>query len=227
MLNNSCELLYALKKMGYLKSDRDPIWWPNSGTEEVILGAILTQQTRWEKVEESLANLQKAGLDNMESLADTDTKIIATLIKPSGFYNTKAQRLKLLCKHILEDFDSFEVFQESVDREWLLDQKGIGMESADSILCYGCRKEAFVVDSYTSRLLEAFGYCFESYGEMQEWIINGLEENLVKVHALYGREVPRYELYARFHGKIVEFSKEFMRGKQVDLSHLIQFLDER
>jgi len=142
VLQNSYELLYALKKSGYLKTHRDPLWWPNSGTQEVIFGAILTQQTKWERVEESLSNLREAGRDSLKSLADSDIQIITELIKPSGFYNTKAQRLKILCKHILEDFGSFEVFQERTDREWLLRQKGIGMESADSILCYGCKKEA-------------------------------------------------------------------------------------
>ena len=226
MLRNSYELLYALKKSGYLKTHRDPFWWPNSGTQEVIFGAILTQQTKWERVEASLSNLREAGVGSLESLADTDTQIIATLIKPSGFYNTKAQRLKMLCRNILKDFGSFKAFQENVDREWLLKQKGIGMESADSILCYGCKKEAFVVDSYTGRLLEAFGYRFERYEEVQEWIVEGLEENMDKVHTLYGREVPRHQLYARLHGKIVEFSKESMRGKQVDLTHLLPFLDK-
>lgn len=225
MLQSSYDLLHGLKKMGYLKSDRDPLWWPNSGTEDVIFGAILTQQTKWEKVEESLINLRKAGFDNLESLADADTKIIAVLIKPSGFYNTKAQRLKMLCRHILEDFGSFEDFQEKVVREWLLKQKGIGMESADSILCYGCRREVFVVDSYTGRLLDAFGYRFESYGEIQEWFVEGLEENFDKIHTLYGREIPRHQLYARLHGKIVEFAKENIHGKQVDLARLIPFLD--
>ncbi len=224
MLQNSYELLYALKKSGYLKTHRDPLWWPNSGTQEVIFGAILTQQTKWERVEESLSNLRQAGLDSLESLADTDTQIITALIKPSGFYNTKAQRLKMLCRHILEDFGSFEVFQERVDRGWLLEQKGIGMESADSILCYGCKKEVFVVDSYTGRLLEAFGYRFDSYEEVQEWIVEGLQGNMDKIYELYGREVPHHQLYARFHGKIVEFSKESMRGKQVDLTQLSPFL---
>ena len=225
MLRDSYELLCVLKKSGYLKTHRDPLWWPNSGTQEVIFGAILTQQTKWERVEASLSNLREAGVDSLESLAGTDTQIITALIKPSGFYNTKAQRLKMLCRHILEDFGSFEVFQEKVGREWLLKQKGIGMESADSILCYGCKKEVFVVDSYTGRLLEALGYRFESYEEVQEWIVEGLEENMDKIHTLYGREVPRHQLYARFHGKIVEFSKESIRGKQVDLTQLLPFLN--
>lgn len=225
MLRDSYELLYALKKSGYLKTHRDPLWWPNSGTQEVIFGAILTQQTKWERVEASLSNLREAGLDSLESFTDADIQIITALIKPSGFHNTKAQRLKMLCRHILEDFGSFEDFQEKVDREWLLKQKGIGMESADSILCYGCRRDVFVVDSYTGRLLEAFGYRFESYEEVQEWIVEGLEENMDKIHTLYRREVSRHQLYARFHGKIVEFSKENIRGKQVDLSHLISSLD--
>ncbi len=224
VLQNSYELLLGLKKMGYLKSERDPLWWPNSSTEEVILGALLTQQTKWEKVELSLDNLRKAGIGTLETIAKADIRQIAACIKPSGFYNTKAQRLQLLCQHIIDTYGTFESFQEEVDREWLLEQKGIGMESADSILCYGCKRDVFVVDSYTGRLLEAFGYHLESYDEIQEWMLEGLEENFDKVQALYGKEIPRHQLYARMHGKIVEFAKAYIRGKKVDLVQLTQFL---
>ena len=223
MLQNSYELLYALKKSGYLKTDRDPLWWPNSGTEEVIFGAILTQQTKWENVESSLKNMHSAGLDTIESIAEADTEEIVSLIKPSGFYNTKAPRLIRLCKNILDDFDSFAYFQKRVDREWLLKQKGIGMESADSILCYGCGRNVLVVDSYTGRLLDAMGYRFEQYEEIQEWMTSGLEENLDKIVLLYGEEMPLHQIYARLHGKIVEFAKENIRGKQVDLTSLASF----
>jgi len=140
-LQSSYDLLRALKKMGYLKTTRDPLWWPRSCTFEVIIGALLTQQTKWEKVEESLANLKKGGLISLEALSRAEVGQIATLIKPSGFYNTKAGRLKILCQNILNDFATFEAFQDEVTREWLLAQKGIGMESADSILCYGCGRE--------------------------------------------------------------------------------------
>jgi len=217
---NSFDLLVALKTQGYLKTTRDPLWWPRSGTFWVIVGAILTQQTKWEKVEESMKHLENAGVDSLEKLADLDLDLLSTCIKPSGFYNTKAKNLSLLAKAILETFDSFEVFCETVDREWLLAQKGIGEESADSILCYACQQEALVVDAYTARLLEGFGYSFESYSALQEWMVEGIVSNQAKVNQLYHRDIALNELFARFHGKIVEFCKENSRGKVVNVERL-------
>ncbi|WP_232087422.1 3-methyladenine DNA glycosylase [Sulfurovum sp. ST-21] len=220
MLHSSYDLLRGLKNMGYLKSSRDPLWWPHSGTFEVVVGALLTQQTKWEKVEESLDNLKAHGLLSLEALSCTSEKEIAYLIKPSGFYNTKALRLKLLCSSIIQRYGCFALFQKEVDREWLLAQKGIGMESADSILCYACHRPVMVVDSYTGRLLSAFGYRFDHYMQMQEWLQEGIEENREKVTLLYGYDLPLSTLYARFHGKIVEFAKTYIKGRKVDISLL-------
>ena len=221
-MQSSYDILYALKQMGYLKTTRDPLWWPHSGTQEVVIGAILTQQTKWERVEESLANLKEHRLLSLEALSKADVQQIATLIKPSGFYNTKAQRIQMLCTHILNDFGTFEAFQNEVTREWLLAQKGVGMESADSILCYGCGREVFVVDSYTQRLLKALGYTFDEYMQIQEWMQEGIEENLEKVEDIYKYEIELHSIYARFHGKIVEYAKEHIRGKHVDIKPLIE-----
>ncbi|ARU49235.1 3-methyladenine DNA glycosylase [Sulfurospirillum diekertiae] len=217
---NSFDLLVSLKQKGYLKTTRDPLWWPRSGTFWVIVGAILTQQTKWEKVEISMANLERAGIDSLEKLSLLDLESLAMHIKPSGFYNTKAKNLSLLAKAILEAFNSFESFGEAVDREWLLAQKGIGEESADSILCYACKQEAMVVDAYTARLLESFGYSFESYSALQEWMVEGLLLNQTKINQLYGKEISLTELYARLHGKIVEFCKENSQGKKVNVEGL-------
>ncbi len=224
-MQSSYDLLYALKQMGYLKTTRDPLWWPHSGTFEVIIGAILTQQTKWERVEESLANLKEHKLLSLETLSRADVQQIATLIKPSGFYNTKAQRIQMLCTHILNDFGTFEAFQDKVSRQWLLAQKGIGMESADSILCYACKRDVFVVDSYTQRLLGALGYVFEDYEQIQEWIQKGVEENLEKIQDIYKYEIELHTVYARFHGKIVEYAKTFIHGKHVDITPLIQAME--
>lgn len=221
-MQDSFDLLFALRSLGYLKTARDPLWWPQSGTFEVVAGAILTQQSRWEKVEASLARLETANLLTLDTLATADTQHIASLIKPSGFYNTKAQRLIKLCENILESFGSFEIFVQEVDREWLLAQKGIGMESADSILCYASHRPVCVVDSYTQRLLGALGYEFESYPEMQEWVQRGIEENHQKIQELYGCEMELSVVYARFHGKIVEYAKKHIRGRQVDVTPIIK-----
>ncbi|RUM62825.1 MAG: 3-methyladenine DNA glycosylase [Sulfurospirillum sp.] len=219
-MTNSYELLVALKKLGYIKDERDPLWWPNALTFEVVVGALLTQQTKWEKVEKSLANLHEAGLMHLEALADADLKQLQMLVKPSGFYNTKAKRLKQLCINIREDFGSFEQFQQEVEREWLLAQKGVGEETADSILSYACGREAMVVDSYTQRILGALGYQFESYGEIQNWLIEGLLANLTHISKLYGKELPVSTIYSRFHGKIVEYAKVHIRGKCVNIEEL-------
>lgn len=219
-MNSSYELLEALKRQGYLKTTRDPLWWPRSGTFWVIVGAILTQQAKWEKVEKSIANLENAGVQSLEDLSKLDTETLATLIKPSGFYNTKAKNLHALIKALLKEFGSFEVFCEEASRSWLLGQKGVGEESADAILCYACKKEAFVVDAYSARLLEAFGYSFDSYEALQEWMVDGIISHRKEIEALYESEISLIEVYARFHGKIVEFCKENSSGKKVMVESL-------
>lgn len=210
-ISDSFGLFKYLKDLGYLKELRDPLWWPKSGNFEVVAGAILTQQTKWEKVEKALENLKKNDLLDLNSLAECDTKLLSTLIKPSGFYNTKAKRLKLLANNILRDFGSFDAFQDKVDREWLLLQKGLGKESSDSILCYACSKDIMPVDNYTAKVLNSFGYNFEEYDELREWCESGVFENLDKIYQIYGEEKPVNEIFARFHGKIVEYAKEIRK----------------
>ena len=223
---DSFDLLVALKKLGYLQTTRDPLWWPHSGTFEVVVGALLTQQSKWEKVEESLSHLKTENLLTLETLSSADTNHIASLIKPSGFYNTKAPRLIMLTQNILKDFGSFDTFVNEVDRTWLLAQNGIGMESADSILCYACHRPVFVVDNYTQRLLGALGYEFETYMELQSWMQRGIEENFHQIKSVYNDTADLATVYARFHGKIVEYAKKHIRGKQVDVAPLLKALEE-
>lgn len=227
MLQNSLELLQALKKLAYLETERDPLWWPASGTFEVVVGALLTQQSKWEKVEASLSNLKAADLLTLEALSDASLVEIAGLIKPSGFYNTKAGRLIGLCKNIRATFGTFEAFCLESSREWLLSQKGLGQESADAILCYACKRPVMVVDSYTHRLLNALGYEFESYQALQEWLHKGIEENLDAVCGLYDETADLSTVYARFHGKIVEYAKKHIKGKEVDILPLLTILNQR
>ena len=204
--SNSYELLKELKKKNLLKN-RPKFWWPGYGTFEVVLGAVLTQNTKWENVEKALQQLKvKSEKLKVEEIASYDPVYLAELIKPAGFYNQKSKRLIALSRNILRDFGDFETFKENVDREWLLNQKGIGFETADSILCYACGRDIMVVDAYTRRLLKKHGYEFESYDEMREWCERGIEENRDKLKEDYENS---FNLcYARFHGKIVEFMKK-------------------
>lgn len=217
---NSFELLVALKHQGYIKTTRDTLWWPRSRTFWVIVGAILTQQSKWEKVEKSIENLESLGVDSLEKLATLRMETLVIAIQPSGFYNTKAKNLHQLATNILAEFGSFDYFCAQVSREWLLEQKGIGEESADSILCYACQREVLVVDAYSARILDAFGYHFDSYQALQEWMSDGLLAHLPLIYPLYHKVIPLNELYARFHGKIVEFCKENSKGKVVNVECL-------
>jgi endonuclease-3 related protein len=223
MIEDAFALLAALKKAGYIKNERDPLWWPHSGTFEVLVGAILTQQTKWENVERALNHLKNENLLHPQALVDVDTTYLKKLIRPTGFYQTKATRLQALVRAMLDDFGDFDTFRAEVTRQWLLAQKGVGNETADSILCYGCLREVMVVDSYTARLLHALGYTLESYDAIQAWFYEGLEGKAKDIAALYGHDLSMQALYARLHGKIVEFAKEHIRSKYVNTDILTSF----
>ena len=216
-MQSATELFKLLKQNGYDKSSRDSWWWPNSGTFEVAIGAILTQNTSWGNVEKALNNLKQSNILNLEKIATTPILTLQELIRPSGFYKAKSKNIQQLSKNILEDFETFEQFQESTSRDWLLAQKGIGQESADAILNYACYKEAFVVDSYTARLLEAFGYEFSRYEELQEWIVESFYEGYKEVYP----DLNRAQAYARAHGMVVEYCKVNKKGRVVSLTALM------
>ncbi len=199
---NALDILRRLKDAGYDDFEH-PYWWPGAGSFEVIMGAILTQNTRWERVEESLAQLKAKGLDTLDAVANADTGILQECIRRSGFYKSKSKYLQGVCRAIKQEYGDFDTFAVEVDRQWLLSQKGLGEESTDAILNYACFQEYFVVDRYTQRMLHTIGFEFDSYGEIQSWMQNGLKR--------YGEIYPdmeRAQLYARFHGMIVECAKK-------------------
>ena len=206
IMNSSYDLWLALYKLDLLK-DAPVKWWANVGEFEVLVGAILTQQTKWENVQKSLENLQRANLLSLESLANESIMIIEKAIGPSGYCRKKAKTLQQLCLAILADFGDFFSFKVGVDREWLLSQKGIGFESADTILCYACEREVMVVSNDTNKLLKSLDYEFESYDALQEWLVLGIELNLDKIREHYKEEVSLFTIFSRLHVKIVSYSK--------------------
>lgn len=203
---DSFDLLKYLKQLNLLEN-HFTYWWPSDNDFEVLIGAILTQNTKWINVEKSLENLKKLDVLELKKLSKIDLDILVKAITPSGFKNQKAGRIKLLCTNIINRFNNFENFKQKVDRQWLLEQKGIGEETADAILCYSCHKEFMVVDKYTKRLLSYFGHEFDSYKDLQFWCEYGINKNYDKIVQLYGFEIPLNMLYCRFHGKIVQFMK--------------------
>ena len=210
-ISNSYELLVFLKNQNLIDENLEN-WWPNNNQIEIFLGAILTQNTKWINVEKSLENLRNLDINSLEDIIALDIDIFINAIAPSGFKNQKSKRLKQIAKNILEDFGDFDNFCKNVSREWLLLQKGIGPETADAILCYACMQEYMVVDSYTNRLLKSFGYEFESYEDIQTWLVYGINENYDKIITLYGYEISLNQLYSRLHGKIVEYMKQKPRA---------------
>ena len=196
MKKSALDIYNFLEKQNLLENS-PPFWWPNAGNFEVVVGAILTQNTTWINVEKSLENLE--GFLLLESFASLDEQSLKQMIKPSGFYNQKAPRLLELSRNIQNEFSTFEQFQKEVSRKWLMVQKGIGEESADAILCYACLRDEMVVDSYTKRLLKSFGIEFKKYAEYKAFLETELREKYPK------KEL--FKIFAHFHGMIVEYNK--------------------
>jgi len=200
--------IYAAFEALDLLASKEKYWWPNSGTFEVVIGAILTQNTTWKSVEKSLNNLK--GYLDLDRLVTLNEESLKEMIKPSGFYNQKAPRILQLAKNIKNEFRDFKTFQKEVSREWLLEQKGIGKESADAILCYACFREVMVVDAYTLRVLKHFGLHFDKYDACQLFLQEGVVKN--KGWFLERNEGNLALCFACFHGMFVEYAKRMAKG---------------
>ena len=208
----SVELFLALDKVCEFDFNLNRHWWPDYGTFWVVVGAILTQNSKWSSVEKSLNNLKNYGVKTLNDIANLDIEILSELIKPSGFYNTKAKRLNLLCNNIVTKLDSFDELASRVSFDWLIAQKGLGLESVYSILCFACGRDEMVVDSYTNRILRALGYEFESYEETKEWLESIDRDEVYKAIG----DISDNELFCRYHGVIVEFCKSHLKGAKFD-----------
>ncbi|WP_448376094.1 endonuclease [Fervidobacterium sp.] len=178
-------------------------WWPGTA-EEVIVSAVLTQNTNWKNVEKALENLKNACKnDLLRCLSKMSLEEISLLIKPAGFYNIKAKRLKNLLDWIKNhDYNLEAMKTKNVNeiRNELLSINGIGKETTDSIILYALELPIFVIDSYTRRLLERiFEIKFKEYDEYRK---------------LFEDTYPKgVTLYQEFHGLIVEHAKIFCKTK--------------
>ncbi len=131
-------------------------WWPGETPFEIVTGAILTQNTNWTNVEKAIANLKSAGHMTPEALHRIDLTQLAELIRPAGYFNIKAKRLKNFVNWLFDNYNGEMPNLELVDtdqlRAELLAIKGVGRETADSILLYALGRPVFVVDAYTARI---------------------------------------------------------------------------
>ncbi len=219
MIENGADLLLKLHALELIEPARYPHWWRSYGSWWIIPEAILTQQTRFEKVEASVDNLIQLGYDTPKKLIAAEQWRVAQAIAPAGFYNQKAVRIRALLSGMLEAFGDFESFCDGVSREWLLEHKGVGFESADAILCYGCQRPVMVVDRYTQRLLSALGYEMEAYEDIQAWLAGSIEGEFDRIEATLGLSL---ELtYAYFHGLIVEYCKDHAKRSGMEVAKLL------
>jgi endonuclease III related protein len=169
-------------------------WWPGETSFEVMVGAILTQNTSWRNVEKAIQKLKRKRVLNPGGIHRLKKSQLAPLIKSSGYFRVKTDRLKSFINFLFEEFDGNlkRMGREKLGelREKLLAVKGIGPETADSILLYGLKKPIFVVDAYTKRILCRHGMISEkaSYEEVQKLFMDDLpldEKLFNEYHALF------------------------------------------
>ncbi len=191
-------------------------WWPLSSSGgyhpnnyllpdkkkdifEICIGAILTQNTNWSNVEKALFNLRKRKLMNAKKILEVDDEILAMAIRPAGYFNQKAKKIKIFANFFIQLQNKNKI----PTRKELLSLWGIGPETADSILLYAYKIPTFVIDSYTKRILEALH------------IINGdLKLSYDEIKEIFESNLPNdYILFQEYHALIVQHAKKHYSKK--------------
>lgn len=181
-------------------------WWPAENRFEILVGAILTQNTSWAAVERALDNLRAAGaLEGAESILNASPARLAGWLRPSGYFRIKAKRLRNLCAWFLAQgrFRRLSRLPTARLRAGLLGVSGVGPETADDILLYAFERPVFVVDAYTRRLFARLGWI--GGGEPYEDLRSRLEGGLA----------PDPALLNEYHALIVRHCKEVCRKRPV------------
>ena len=181
-------------------------WWPAEGTFEVVVGAVLTQNTAWKNVERAIVNLKQMNLLSPLAILNAPDEVLHEALRPAGYFKIKTKRLKNVVKLLVElggeevDRGNFRRLQKlpgRVFREKLLDVNGVGPETADSILLYAFNKPYFVIDAYTRRIFQRMKLIKgdESYEELQKFIQDNIPYDI--------------DLYNDFHAQLVNLAKDF------------------
>ena len=180
-------------------------WWPGESQFEIITGAILTQNTSWANVEKAITNLKSANLLTPEKLKQLDISRLTGLIRPVGYYNIKAKRLKNFINWLFSNYNGQLINLENLDtaklRGELLAIRGIGPETADSILLYAFKKPVFVVDAYTARVICRHG-------------LIGSDADYEQIRELFQSNLPPdVQLFNEYHALLVKVGKQFCKPK--------------
>ena len=181
-------------------------WWPADSPFEVMVGAILTQNTSWSNVEKALAHLKQQNSLTPTALLSLSTSDLENYLKPAGYFRIKTQRLRSYCRWYLSvgAYDGLQAVATPNLREMLLNVHGIGPETADDILLYAFDRPVFIIDSYTRRLLQRLR--FIQGKEKYEYLRKLFEMNLPK----------SVDLYKQYHALIVIHAKQHCRKVKPD-----------
>ena len=175
-------------------------WWPGESREEIIIGAILTQNTNWKNVEKSIINLKLNNLIDFSHLAEIDEEKLAEFIHSSGYYNQKARKLKMVTDFFVSHpFSILDSIPTCEFRKDLVAIAGIGPETADSILLYAFNRPIFVVDAYTKRIFNRLGLLGKniSYTDAQTFFMRNLPADV--------------KLFNEYHALLVKLGKEYCK----------------
>lgn len=178
-------------------------WWPGETPFEIALGAILTQNTAWTNVARVIADLKAEGLLHPRALQELPQAELARRLRPVGYYNLKAARVHNFLAVFARFFDGalhqLDAWDTEVLRRRLLEVKGIGPETADSILLYAFQRPTFVVDAYTFRILGRHALVWDpcSYEELRQFFLDHLPRDL--------------SLFQEFHALLVRLGKDYCR----------------
>jgi endonuclease-3 related protein len=180
-------------------------WWPGRTRFEVIVGAILTQNTSWSNVERAIAELRREKLLSVDGIEQVPLTRLSRLIRSSGYFRQKARKLKAFVEFLRKQYhgslDKLFAAPTEILRKQLLGVHGIGPETADSILLYAGKHPVFVVDAYTRRILE------------RHHLANG-KESYEDIRRLFERSLPlRSSLFNEYHALIVHTGKHFCRKR--------------
>jgi endonuclease-3 related protein len=187
-------------------------WWPADTPFEVAVGAILTQQTRWESVEKAIANLKQAKLLHPSMLATAEREKIEEHIRCTGFYRQKAERLQTIARYFAEHNNEIPDKPPETLRRELLQLKGVGEETADSILLYAAGKPKFVIDAYTKRICKCIN----------------LQGNYQQLQRHFEEQLPTdVDLFKNYHALIVTYAKKYCNKKKCDECIIVQNHEDR
>lgn len=196
-------------------------WWPGDTPFEIMVGAILTQNTAWTNVEKAIRNLKAASCLDPKKIVGLQHGQLAELVRPSGYFNIKARRLRAFCEWLLSQGGVAKLgrLNTPVLREKLLSVYGVGPETADDMLLYAFNRPVFVIDAYTRRIFSRLG------------LLQGDETYETLRHLLESKLKADAALYNEYHALIVMHGKDICKTRplcaQCRLSDRCTYISQR